>query len=76
MNLQQQFPDERVGVREFAYDDRTVWAVDFGPGVDGTVDVVDDTAIVLVGDEQYDVDLADGAEVFMKNGVLTIEVEG
>ena len=76
MNLQQQFSDEQVGVREFAYDDRVVWAVDFGPGVDATVDVVDDTAIVLTGEDQYDLELADGAEVFMKNGVLTIEVEG
>ncbi|MHB9286596.1 Hsp20/alpha crystallin family protein [Halobacteriales archaeon Cl-PHB] len=76
MNLQQQFRDEQVGVREFAYDDRVVWAIDFGSGVDATVDVVDGTAIVVTDEDQWDLDLVDGADVFMNNGVLTIEVEG
>ena len=76
MNLQQQFRDENVAVREVAYDDRVVWAIDFGRDVDATVDVVDDTAFVIASGDQYEFDLADDARAFMKNGVLTIEVDG
>lgn len=75
MNLQDfKQRDERL-VRKFEYDDRTVYAVDLGVG-DGTVEVVGDTAIVIVNDEQHDVTLPEGDDVqaFIRNGVLTIEV--
>ena len=55
---------------------RTVVA-DFGPDAgDASVDVVGDTAIVMRGEEQTDIDLPESAaRAFMQNGVLTIELE-
>ena len=48
---------------------------DFG-GVDGSVDVVDETAIVVVGDEHYEFEVPTGASrAVMNNGVVTIELE-
>lgn len=62
-------------LRRYEYDDGVVVAGDLGPERGATVDVVDDTAIVVAGDEEYDVDLPAGdAEAFIHNGVLTIEV--
>lgn len=62
-------------LRRYEYDDDVVFAGDLGPERQATVDVVDDTAIVVAGDDQYDVDLPAGdAEAFIHNGVLTIEV--
>lgn len=74
MNAKQQFGDE-VSVRRYEYEDGEVLAADFGHAADATVDVVDGTAIVVVGDEQYDVDLDGDANAFINNGVLTIEVD-
>jgi hypothetical protein len=67
--------DGDAHLRRYEDGEKAVAVADFGPGRDATVDVVDGTAIVIVDDEQYDVDVAAGAEVFMRNGVLTIEVE-
>ncbi|NLV10386.1 hypothetical protein GOC74_10650 [Halomicrobium mukohataei] len=62
-------------LRRYEYDDAVVLAADIGITGDATVDVVDDTAIVVVGDEQYDFDLpAGGARAFIRNGVLTVEM--
>jgi len=72
--------DERV-VREYEYDDGVVVAADLGPdAADADVDVLADTAIVVTGagadESQLEIELPDGdAEVFMKNGVFTIELE-
>ncbi|WP_135820642.1 Hsp20/alpha crystallin family protein [Halostella litorea] len=72
--------DERV-VREYRYDDGVVIAADLGPAAsDADVDVLADTAIVVTGSdetaEQIEIDLpGEDAQVFMKNGVLTIELE-
>jgi len=66
--------DEDIAVSEFDYAEDTVWALDFGPEVDGTVEVVDGTAIVVVDGEQYDIEVDDDAGAFMHNGILTIEV--
>lgn len=74
MTLKQTLREQGIEGRRFEYDDRTEFVVDFGPGVDASVDIVDGTALVVVGDEQYDVDLEEDAEVFMTNGVLTFEV--
>lgn len=63
-------------VRRYEYDDRQVVVADLGAGRDGDVDVVDGTAIVVVGDDQYELDLPAGeARAFIKNGVVTIEVD-
>jgi hypothetical protein len=66
---------EDVGLRQYEYDDSYVMAADFGPGRDVTVDVVDDTVIVIHDGEQYDVDVSGDARAFIRNGVLTIEVD-
>lgn len=66
---------DQVPVRQFDYDDRTVIAVDFGPTVDPIVDLVDGTAILIVGDQQRELDLPAGeVEAFNRNGIVTLEV--
>jgi hypothetical protein len=77
MSGQQQFVDEQGPVARMEYaDGTTLLAADVGPGRDASVDVVGDTVIVVVGDEQYDFALPEGgdAQAFIKNGVLTVEV--
>jgi len=72
--------DERV-VREYRYDDGVVLAADLGPSTAETdVNVLSDTAVVVTGSgedaERVEIDLPEeDAQVFMKNGVLTIELE-
>lgn len=66
---------ETASLRRYEYDDGVVFAGDLGRGSDAMVDVVDDTAIVAVDDDEYDLDLPSGdAQAFIHNGVLTIEV--
>lgn len=72
---QHQHAEKASAVSRYDYDDRTVIAVDFGPGAEPAVDVVDGTAIVVVGDDQREFDVPDAAvETFTRNGVVTIEV--
>ncbi|HET7324633.1 MAG TPA: hypothetical protein VFJ06_09900, partial [Halococcus sp.] len=61
-------------IREYEDDRSTAIAVDFGPDAgDVTVDIVDDTAIVVVGDEHFEFELPDDVdELSTNNGVLTI----
>jgi hypothetical protein len=73
MTGKQQLADD-VGLRRYDYGDETVLAADLGPGRDASVDVLDDAVIVVVDGEQYDLDLAGDAQAFIRNGVLTIEV--
>lgn len=75
MRGQSQLADD-VPVREFDYGDAVVYAADLGVVGDATADVVDDTVVVVAGDEQYDFELPDGeARAFIRNGVLTVEVQ-
>jgi hypothetical protein len=61
--------------RTYEYEDETVLVADFGD-TDGHVDVVDETAIVVVDDEQYEFEIPAGASrAIMNNGIVTIEVE-
>ena len=98
MTLEQFTREEGQVARRYEYDDETVLAVDFGTeNADATVDLVDNTVIVVLDsaerssadrsggasppedDEQYDLELpngADDAHTFIKNGVLTVEMEG
>lgn len=67
--------DEDVTISHREYDDESVIAVDFGH-VEGkpTVDIVDDTAIVVLENEQYEFDVpADASEVTVNDGILTIK---
>ena len=62
-----------VTVRHHEYEDEHVIAVDFGPGEHPTVDVVGETAIVVVGDRQYEFELPpDATDITANDGVLTI----
>ncbi|ELZ04392.1 DUF7127 family protein [Natrialba aegyptia] len=80
MNLDQFTNSEKQVARRYEYDDAVVFAVDFGAAsADASVDVVDSTVLAVIDGEQYEIDLPDGADdahTFIKNGVLTIEVEG
>ena len=72
---QHQHADEASPVSRYDYEDRTVFAADFGPGVEPAVDVVDGTVIVVVGDDQREFELPDGdVQTFTRNGVVSIEV--
>jgi len=74
MNTDQQLFDE-LSVRRFEYDDSVVLAADVGVADDTSVDIVDDTVILVTGDEQYEQPLPDAdARAFINNGVLTIEL--
>lgn len=75
MKGNQQLSDD-APVRRFEYEDGTnVLAADLGVVGDASVDVVDGTAIVVTGTDQYDLSVPAGdAQAFIKNGVLTIEV--
>ncbi|MDS0474923.1 Hsp20/alpha crystallin family protein [Natrinema sp. 1APR25-10V2] len=79
MTLEQFTREEGQLARRYDYDDSTVLAVDFGTDeADASVDFVDDTVIVVVDDEQYEIDLpaeVGDAHTFIKNGVLTVELE-
>jgi hypothetical protein len=74
----QQFVADEGPVSQLEYDDGSVvLAVDVGPGRDASVDVVGETVIVVIDDEHYEFEApGDGAQAFIKNGVLTVEVEG
>lgn len=76
MSDRQQSAELKSTVRRYEYDDVLVVAADVGAGHEGAVDVVDGTAIVVVGEDQHELDLPAGeARAFMKNGVVTVEVE-
>jgi len=74
MNARQQFAKQDVDVRRYEYDDSVVLAADFGYTESASVDVVDDTVIVVADGEQVDVEVDGDAQALINNGVLTIEV--
>jgi hypothetical protein len=78
MTETQRFMDEGVVARRYSYADGDVLAFDLGAGVDGAVDVVDGTLMVVVDDEQYERELPAGtsAQATINNGVVTVEVRG
>lgn len=62
-------------VRRYEYDDEVVLVADFGP-VEGNVDVVDGTAIVVVDDEQFEFEVPAGVDrAVINNGIVSIETE-
>jgi hypothetical protein len=73
MTLEQQTVGD-AEIRRFDYDNATTFVADLG--LSGQVEVLGDTAIVVTDDGQYDLSLPENqdATAFMKNGVLTIEV--
>lgn len=62
-------------VRRYEYEDGSVLVADLG-FVDGSVDVLDDVAIVVADDEQYELTLPGPvSRASMNNGVVTIELQ-
>ncbi|MFP8953584.1 Hsp20/alpha crystallin family protein [Natrialbaceae archaeon A-arb3/5] len=79
MNLDQFTNETKRMTRRYEYEDGAILAVDFGPEMEASADVADGTVIVVSNGEQYEFDLPEGAadaHTFMKNGVLTVELEG
>jgi len=74
MSTKQQFATQDIEVRRYEYDDSVVLAADFGYTESASVDVVDDTAIVVADGEQYDIEIEGDASGSINNGVLTVEV--
>ncbi|WP_435175150.1 DUF7127 family protein [Halorussus sp. AFM4] len=80
MSLKQIADRDDVFARRYAYDDAEVLVADLGATGEASVDVLGDEAIVVFEDEdgprQLELELPDGegAEAFITNGVLTIEV--
>jgi HSP20 family molecular chaperone IbpA len=69
---------ERAGaVTRYEYEDAVVLAADLGASAgEGSVDIVDGTAIVVVGDRQREFPVPEGAaKASINNGVVTVEVE-
>lgn len=75
MSLKETLREEDVAVRRQERTDGVEFVADFGSVENGSVDIVDETALVVVDDSQYDIELEGDAQAFMNNGVLTIEVE-
>lgn len=77
MTEKQRFVDGDLAGRRYEYDGRSGLVADFGPGAEGWVDLVGDTAIVVVGDDQHEFEIPAGVttRASMNNGVLTVEVE-
>ncbi|WP_135852889.1 DUF7127 family protein [Halorussus salinus] len=79
MSLKHITERDDVFARRYEYEESELLAADLGVAGDASVDVLDDTAIVVFegeeGPEQVEFQLPDGeAEAFITNGVLTIEV--
>lgn len=73
MTTKQQLTSEGVRARQFESEEGTTVVADLGATTSAAVDVVDGTAIVVAGNEQYEFDVDTGARAFIRNGVLTIE---
>jgi len=65
---------EEITITSREYDDEQLVAVDFGPVVGAVeLDVVDETAIVVAGDRQFEFDVpSDATDVIVNDGILTI----
>ena len=76
MNVQQFTDNEDRFARRYVYDDATVVAADLDV-TDADVDVLGDTVIVVRPDgEQFELSVpATPTHAFIRNGVLTIEME-
>jgi len=63
-------------VRTVSWSDEFEIVVDLGPSTDASVDVVEETVIIVTDADQHEIDLdTTPKQVFMKNGVLTIKQE-
>lgn len=64
---------EDITITRREYEEENVIAVDFGPGVDASLDVVGETAIVVAGDRQFEFEIPpEATEITTNDGVLVI----
>jgi hypothetical protein len=75
MEIKEPFVDQGFPVQRAEYGDTVELVVDFGQEADPSVDVVDDTVIVIAGGKQYETEISGNAQAFISNGVLTLEVD-
>ena len=65
--------DGDITITRREYENENVITVDFGPGVEATVDVVGDTAIVVAGDRQFEFEIPpEATDVTTNDGMLII----
>jgi len=74
MDAQEQLTERGVDVRRVEYGDGVELVADFGPVENASADVVDGTVIAVVDGDQYDIEVDGDTRAFIRNGVLTIEV--
>ena len=74
MNLSDQLVERDVGVARREFDDRIEFVADFGPEREASVDVLKDRVIVVTDEDQYELEVDGSPQAFMRNGILTIEV--
>lgn len=68
--------DERedITIAHREYEDENVVAIDFGPGVEATLNIVGETAIVVAGESQFEFEIpAEATEVTTNDGILLIK---
>lgn len=66
---------ENVVATRYEDGDMVGFVVDLGGAAEASADVIDGTAIVVRGDDQYEFAVPDGeATVAVNNGVVTVEV--
>lgn len=76
MQLQQFIEGDEPFVTYLDTDDESTVVADFGAASEVSVDTLDGLALVTVDGETTEIDLPSDAErAFIKNGVLTIELE-
>ncbi|SFG55763.1 hypothetical protein SAMN04488063_2409 [Halopelagius inordinatus] len=64
---------EEITIAHREYEDENVVAIDFGPGVEATLDIVGETAIVVAGESQYEFEIPpEATDVTTNDGILLI----
>lgn len=64
---------ENVTITQREDEEENTIIVDFGSGVQASLDIVDDTAIVVAGDSQFEFEVPEGADdVTTNDGILII----
>jgi hypothetical protein len=75
MEMKETLAEKDIAVSQYEYDGAVELVADFGIQHDEHVEIVGDTAIIMVDGTQYEIALDGDAQAFMNNGVVTIEVE-
>jgi hypothetical protein len=74
MSVRRQLAEQDIEARRYEHGDSVTLVADLGDAGSGSVDVVGDTAIVVVDNEQFEFEIEREAKALINNGVLTIEV--